>query len=243
MENAVTAGLAKQIVLARALETTANNVANQTTSGFKSDHIAFREYLAAVDPLTSGDPVISLVVDPDTYTDFSAGGMEQSYRDLDFAIDGDGFFAIETAAGVRYTRDGRFSVNAFGELVTRAGAQVLDSGGAPILVDPEAGPVLSTGDGELQQNATPIAQLGVFRFDDLRQLRKAGDNMFAAQTDPAAATLPRVRQGFIETSNVNPVAAMTDMIEIMRAYEQAARLTETANELERQAIATLGDAN
>ena len=106
MENAVTAGLAKQIVLARALETTANNVANQTTSGFKSDHIAFREYLAAVDPLTSGDPVISLVVDPDTYTDFSAGGMEQSYRDLDFAIDGDGFFAIETAAGVRYTRDG-----------------------------------------------------------------------------------------------------------------------------------------
>ncbi len=243
MENAVTAGLAKQIVLARALDTTANNVANQTTSGFKADHIAFREYIARVDARTTGDPTISLVIDPDTYTDFSAGGLEQSYRDLDFAIDGDGFFSVETAAGVRFTRDGRFSVNAFGELVTRDGAQVLDAGGAPILVDPEAGPVLATPDGELQQNATPIARLGVFRFDDARQLRKSGDNMFAAEAEPAPALSPRVRQGFIETSNVNPVAAMTDMIEIMRAYEQAARLTETASDLERQAIQTLSDAN
>ena len=243
MENAITAGLAKQIVLARALETTANNVANQTTSGFKADHIAFREYLAAIDAQTTGDPLVSLVVDPDTYTDFSAGGLEQSYRDLDFAIDGDGFFAVETASGVRYSRDGRFSVNAFGELVNRSGAQVLDSGGSPILIDPEAGAVLATPDGELQQNATPIAQLGVYRFDDLRQLRKAGDNLFAASAEPSIAATPRVRQGFVETSNVNPVAAMTDMIEVMRAYEQAARLTETASELERQAIETLGSTN
>ena len=243
MENAITAGLAKQIVLARALETTANNVANQTTSGFKADHLAFREYLAAIDSSTTGDPLVSLVIDPDTYTDFSAGGLEQSYRDLDFAIDGDGFFAVETEAGVRYTRDGRFSVNASGELVTRSGAQVLDAGGGPILIDPEAGPVLSTPDGDLQQNSTPIAALGVFRFDDLRQLRKSGDNLFAAANQPAAAQLPRIRQGFIETSNVNPVAAMTDMIEVMRAYEQAARLTQTANDLERQAIETLGSTN
>lgn len=243
MENAITAGLAKQIVLARALETTANNVANQTTSGFKADQVAFREYLARIDARTSGDPLVSLVVDPDTFTDFSPGGLEQSYRDLDFAIDGDGFFAVETASGVLYTRDGRFSVNAFGELVTRSGAQVLDSGGSPILVDPEAGPLLAAPDGELQQNATPIAALGVFRFDDLGQLRKRGDNLFAAAAEPAAAVSPRVRQGFFETSNVNPVAAMTDMIEIMRAYEQAARLTETANDLERQAIETLGSTN
>lgn len=243
MENAITAGLAKQIVLARSLDTTANNVANQTTSGFKADHIAFREYLARIDAASTGDPEVSLVSDPDTYTDFAPGGIEQSYRDLDFAIDGDGFFAVETASGVRYTRDGRFNVNAYGELVTRSGAQVLDAGGAPILVDPEAGPIVSTTDGELQQNATPIAKLGVYRFDDLRELRKAGDNMFAAATDPAASETPRVRQGFIETSNVNPVAAMTDMIEIMRAYEQAARLTETASDLERQAVETLSNLN
>lgn len=239
MENAVIAGLSRQIVLARALETTANNIANQTTSGFKADHVAFREYLARIHGETIGDPVVSLVNDPDTYTDFSAGGVEQSYRDLDFAIDGDGFFSIETAAGVGYTRDGRFSVNALGELVTRSGAQVLDRGGSPIVVDPEAGPLLATPDGELQQDATPIAQLGVFRFDDLRQLRKAGENLFVAVDSPAAESSPRVRLGFIETSNVNPVAAMTDMIEIMRAYEQAAQLSETANDLARRTVETL----
>jgi flagellar basal-body rod protein FlgF len=243
MENALTASLAKQIVLARALETTANNIANQTTAGFKADRIAFREYLAAIDAETTGDPAVSLVIDRGTYTDFSAGGVEQSFRDLDFAIDGDGFFAIETPAGVRYTRDGRFSVNAFGELVTRSGAPVLDAGGAPILVDPEAGALLAAPDGELQQGGTPIAALGVFRFDDPRQLRKAGDNLFAAAAEPAAALAPRVRQGFIETANVNPVAAMTDMIDILRAYEQAARLAETAAELERRAVETLSATN
>jgi flagellar basal-body rod protein FlgF len=117
---------------------------------------------------------------------------------------------------------------------------VLDSGGSPILIDPEAGPVLATSGGELQQRNTPIATLGVYRFDDLRQLRKAGDNLYTSESEPAAAETRRVRQGFIETSNVNPVAAMTDMIEIMRAYEQAAKLSETASNLERKAIETLG---
>lgn len=243
MENAIAAGLSKQIVLARALDTTANNVANQTTAGFKGDHIAFREYLARIDATSTGDPLVSLVVDPDSYTDFSAGALEQSYRDLDFAIDGDGFFAVEAGDGLLYTRDGRFSVNAYGELVTRSGAQVLDAGGAPILIDPEAGPISATPDGELQQNGTPVAQLGVWRASDNRTLRKTGDNMFAASEELTAAQNPRVRQGFVETSNVNPVAAMTDMIEIMRAYEQAAQITNTASELERQAIETLGSLN
>lgn len=241
MENAIIAGLSKQIVLTRALETTANNVANQTTAGFKADNVAFAEYLRVIDRQSSGDPLISLVSDPDTYTDFSAGAIEQTFRDLDFAIEGDGFFAIETAAGTRYTRDGRFSVNAFGELVTRSGELALDSGGSPILVDPEAGPVVATSDGELQQQGAPVARIGVFLADDVRALRKAGDNLFAAASELQAAPSPRVRQGFTETSNVNPVTSMTDLIEILRAYEQAAQLTDISNELARRAVDTLSE--
>lgn len=241
MENAIIAGLSKQIVLTRALETTANNVANQTTAGFKADHVAFAEYLRVIDRQSSGDPYVSLVSDPDTYTDFAAGAIEQTFRDLDFAIEGDGFFAIETSAGVRYTRDGRFSVNAFGELVTRSGELALDSGGSPILIDPEAGPVLATSDGELQQQGAPVARLGVFLAEDARGLRKVGDNLFASQSELQAAPAPRVRQGFTETSNVNPVAAMTDLIEILRAYEQAAQLTDISNDLARRAVDTLSE--
>jgi len=241
MENAIIAGLSKQIVLTRALETTANNVANQTTAGFKADNIAFAEYLRVIDGRSSGDPFVSLVSDPDSYTDFSGGSIEQTFRDLDFAIDGDGYFAVETAGGVRYTRDGRFSVNAFGELVTRSGDLVLDRGGSPVLIDPEAGPVVATSEGELQQQGTPVAALGVYAADDNRALRKSGDNLFAAAAELQAAESPRVRQGFTESSNVNPVAAMTDLIEILRAYEQAAQLTDISNELARRAVDTLSE--
>ena len=245
MENAITASLSKQIVLARALEVTANNIANQTTAGYKAERIAFREYIAQVPVKTSEadikDPFVSLVYDPDSYTDFSAGAVEPTYNNLDFAIDGDGFFAVETAAGTRYTRDGHFSLNVFGELVTRDGVPVLDAGGSPILLDPEAGPPIMTPDGVLQQDGAVVAELGVFQFENNNALRKAGDNLFASQEEAVAVETPRVRQGFVEASNVASIAAVTDMIEIMRAYEQAARVVQSADEMARNAISTLSE--
>jgi flagellar basal-body rod protein FlgF len=237
LENAITAGLSRQIVLMRALEATANNVANQTTAGFKAEHVAFREYLAR----TAGadDPEVSLVFDPDSYADFSAGGLEQTHNALDFAVNGEGFFAVETLEGVLYTRDGRFSTNELGELVTRDGARVLDDAGAPILLDIDAGPPLLSPDGALVQNAAVVARLGVYEFADKAVLERRGDNRFRARAEPETVTTPRLSQGFIETSNVQAVAAMTDLVEITRAYEQAARVVETADELARQAVRTL----
>ncbi|MFQ5562999.1 MAG: flagellar basal-body rod protein FlgF [Parvularculaceae bacterium] len=241
MENAITAGLSKQIVLTRALDIAANNIANQTTPGYKAEKTAFREYIARIEGPESGDPEVSLVYDSDSYTDFSPGGLEQTHASFDFAIDGDGFFAVETADGVRYTRDGHFGLNLFGELVNRDGARVLDANGASILFDPEAGPVLLSPEGELQQDDAPVAVLGVYTVDDTRQLRKEGANLFAAApgAEPFALQLPRIRQGFIETSNVAPISSVTDMIEIMRAYEQASQVAEIANQLARDAVRTL----
>lgn len=245
MENAITAGLSKQIILARALEVTANNIANQTTAGYKSERIAFREYLAQV-PVNNAeanikDPTVSLVFDSDSYTDFSAGSVEPTYNNLDFAIDGDGFFAVETANGTQYTRDGHFSVSEFGELVTRDGAPVLDISGSPIILDPEAGAPILTPDGVLQQQGAAIADLGVFQFDDNRSLRKSGDNLFAATQEATARQSPRIRQGFIESSNVESITAVTNMIEIMRSYQQVAQVIQTSDELARNAISTLSE--
>ena len=238
MESAITAGLSRQIVLTRALEATANNVANQTTAGFKAEHVTFREYLARIS--VAQNDAVSLVFDPDSYSDFSPGGLDQTHNALDFAIDGDGFFAVEAAEGVLYTRDGRFSTNEFGELVTRDGARVLDKGGSPILLDVEAGPPLLAPDGSLLQNGAPIAALGVFSFAEPAALERRGDNRFrGAGASPVEA--PRLSQGFVETSNVEAVAAMTDLVEIARAYEQAARVAETADELARAAVRTLSE--
>ena len=239
MENAITAGLSKQIVLARALDIAANNIANQTTTGYKAEQVDFKEYLSYVATPDGGDPVVSLVYDADTFTDFSAGGLQTTHAALDFAIDGDGFFAVQTDAGIRYTRDGHFGLNEFGELVNRDGAQVLDDGGSAILIDPELGPIVTSPDGELQQDGSPVARLGVFNFDDPRELRKTGANLFAADFDTLTTSNAIVRQGFVEISNVSPVAAMTDMIEILRAYENAAAVVQTSNDLARDAVRTL----
>jgi len=237
MENAITVGLSHQIVLARALDVAANNVANQTTTGFKSERVSFREYLSVIEGPQAGDREVSLVYDPDSYTDFSPGGLEATHADLDFAIDGDGFFAVETAAGVRYTRDGHFGLNNFGELVNRDGALVLDESRTPILIDPDAGPLLLSPEGEFQQNGSPIAQLGVFEFNDLRSLQKSGANLFSASEEPQQAVFAQVRQGFVEISNVAPI--MTEMIKILRAYESAAQVVQTSDELARNAVRTL----
>lgn len=240
MENAITAGLSRQIVLMRALEATANNVANQTTAGFKAERVLFREYVARIAGAPA-DAEVSLVYDPDSITDFAPGGLEESHNPLDFAIAGEGFFAVETAQGVLLSRDGRFSVSSFGELVARDGARVLDASGSPILIDVEAGPPTLGPDGDIQQNGASIATLGVFRVAEDDSLERRGDNRFFAHVKPEAEASPRIRQGYIETSNVAAVAEMTDLIEITRAYEQAARIVETAGELARQAVRSFSE--
>ena len=242
MENAITAALSKQIVLSRALDIAANNVANQTTAGFKAEETRFSEYVSVIAGGESEDRTVSLVYDLDSYTDFSPGGLQATHAALDFAIDGEGFFAIQTDAGVRYTRDGHFELSVFGELVDRNGSLVLDEAGAPILIDPELGPLLLSPDGELQQDGAPIARLGVFAFEDPRALARTGFNQFAANEAPANAVNAQIRQGFVETSNVAPVKAMTEMIDIMRAYESAAQVLETSSELARNAVQTLTEA-
>lgn len=241
MENAITAALSKQIVLTRALDIAANNIANQTTVGFKAEQTQFSEYISQIAGEATDDRSVSLVYDLDSYTDFSNGSLQSTSAPLDFAIDGDGFFAVQTDTGVRYTRDGHFSLSAFGELVDRDGALVLDDSSAPILIDPERGPVLLSNEGELQQAGSPIARLGVFTFDDPGSLRRTGFNQFSSTATAEATDNARLRQGFVEISNVAPIKAMTDMIDILRAYESAAQVIETSSELARNAVQTLTD--
>ena len=238
MENAITTALSKQLILSRALDVAANNIANQTTAGFKAERSDFREYISTI-ATNEGDRDVSLVIDPDTFTDFSAGGLDATNAPLDFAIDGDGYFGLETQTGRQYTRDGNFQLNSFGELTNRNGDLVIDDNGGPILINPDLGPLLVSNDGELQQDGTPIARIGVFVFDDNRSLRRVGDNNFASNDTPEAKQSGRIHQGFIETSNVEPIRAMTDMIEILRAYEAAGQVIATSSDLAREAVQRL----
>lgn len=242
MEDTIPIGLSRQITLAHALEITANNIANQNTTGFRAERTLFQEFLVESNQVdTNNTQDTSLVIDPVSVTDFSQGSLTQTHAPLDFAIAGDGFFAVETQNGVRYTRDGHFGVSPFGELITRNGDTVLDDSGAPILFDPQGGAISLSPEGDLQQNGTLLGRLGVYTFANNQSLQREGNNLFSAAQEATALDIVSVEQGFIENANVQPIRGITNLISISRAYAQASELIETSNELSRDAIRTFTD--
>lgn len=236
MSNPISALLSKQVGLRQQVDVIAHNVANLSTVGFKREDLAFATHLERLD-LPGRELALARV--GSTRTDLSSGALERTGNPFDFAIDGSGFFALETAAGVRYTRDGRFSTNQLGELVTVTGHRVLDEGGAPIFIPPEASELTLATDGTLStHDGVPLATLGL-RELPAGFLRREADGLFATEAEPDAALEAKIVQGFLESSNVNPVRELTDLIEAQRAYERGRTMLDTEDERIRRMIEKL----
>jgi flagellar basal-body rod protein FlgF len=250
MENALLIGLSRQMVLERQMDVVANNVANVNTNGFKADQTLFQEFLktgAHEDNFIGRDRSVSFVQDSGTYKDFSSGMTEQTKNPLDVAIDGSGFLAVQTAAGERYTRDGGLQINNQGQLVTAGGNPVLGSSG-PIVFQPTDHDVSIAADGNITvlEGVNRIdsvrGKLRVVSFAQAQNLLKEGNNLYAAGTAAARPDLAsKVKQGFVEKSNVNSVAEMSRMIEVTRAYTQVANLLLQQSDLHKSAIEKLAD--
>ena len=230
MENTLLIGLSRQMTLERQMDVVANNVANVNTSGYKADKSLFEEYLksgAHEDNFVGRDRRVSYVQDRGTFNDFSQGPTEQTKNPLDVAIDGGGFLVVQTPAGERYTRDGGLQINNQGQLVTAAGNPVLGTSG-PIVFQPTDHDVNIAADGNItvlegiNRIDSVRGKLRLVSFADAQKLLKEGSNLYSAGTGAAAQpdTASKVRQGFIEKSNVNSVAEMSRMIEVTRAYTQ-----------------------
>ncbi|WP_421787299.1 flagellar basal-body rod protein FlgF [Hyphobacterium sp.] len=244
MDNALMIGLSRQLTLRREMEITANNIANANTPGFHVETLLMRSQNADTARAQDGPQQLQYVDAWGVGRDFREGPLDFTGRPLDVALEGDGFFQIEGADGeALYTRDGRFRLDSEGRLSSADGAPVLDDLGAPILIEAALGEVMITEDGALVQNNAEIARLGVYRFDDLALLEKSGNGRYAAgeaQADIAADAT--VRQGYVETSNVQPILELTRMIETMRAYESVSRFLSQGEEANRKAIERLGRA-
>jgi flagellar basal-body rod protein FlgF len=171
--------------------------------------------------------------------DLSQAGMTMTGGSFDFAIQGEGFFMIETAEGNRLTRAGSFTPSAEGELVNMDGQRLLDAGGAPIFVPPGAGPIGLAADGTLSAGGVPIAQVGLWQPVDPLSLRHQSGTLFeAGDLEPAEGA--QIFQGFLEESNVNPVAEVARMIEVQRAYELGQKFLDAEDGRTRSVIETLG---
>jgi flagellar basal-body rod protein FlgF len=172
-------------------------------------------------------------------TSMEQGNLKQTNGTFDFAIEGDGFFLIETPAGERLTRAGSFSPNADGDLVNMNGHRVLDSGGAPVFVPPGAGDIGVAADGTLSVAGRVLGQIGIVQpVDRLAMVREDGV-MFRADAGVEPAEQATVLQGFVEGSNVNPILQVARMVEIQRAYEMGQSFLETEDQRIRNAVKSL----
>jgi flagellar hook-basal body protein len=167
MENTVLVGLSRQIALRRELDVIANNLANLGTTGFKAESVLFEQHLsdtARADNFTvPQDRSVRFVLDRETRTDLSQGAFSQTGSKLDVAIDGEGFFAVDSPQGERYTRAGGFSLSPTGELITPSGHQVLGTGG-PIVLDPNDTEISIARDGTISTREGERGRLRLVRF-------------------------------------------------------------------------------
>mgnify|MGYP002403102674 CR=1 FL=1 len=245
MENAAYIGLSRQMTLRRELDIVANNVANADTTGFKLEQLLVGTEIGQRARNDAIRPSASFVLDNGVGRDFGQGSLQQTGRTLDFAIEGEGaFFVVQDGAnGQAYTRDGAFTLDPEGRLTTKQGAAVL-GGGGEIVLDPELGSPSIGQDGTITQNGDIVGQLSVVRFPALGVLEKGGDGLYrnASNVEPMEANDVQIRQGMLESSNVNPLLEMTNLIEISRAYESVTRMIENTTDLSRRAVERLGKA-
>jgi flagellar basal-body rod protein FlgF len=235
MDAAGYATLNRQSGLMREMGLVANNIANSSTTGFRREGVVFSEFVAALDQ----DPSLSMAHASGRHVDLSQSTLSQTGGQFDFAIQGEGFFLIDTPQGQRMTRAGSFTPSAEGELVTPDGYRLLDAGGAPIFIPPDAKGVALAADGTLSTNGQPIAQVGLWRPTDLLSLKHQAGTMFAADAvEPAEGAT--ILQGQLEDSNVEPVSEIARMIEVQRAYELGQKFLDAEDERVRGVIQALG---
>lgn len=199
----------------RAVEIATNNLANVTSPGFKADRPFYRLLQEQTENL-SGSRLAG------TRTDHSPGTFKMTGNPLDLAINGEGFFSIRTANGIRYTRDGNFTMNQAGEMVTQDGHQVLDDRNQPIILVSEAGApneIAVSRAGDVSVDGFITAKLGIYSFADEAALLKEGSLNFRTDAAPRQVVNPEIEQGAIEQSNVNAITAMIDLLEMQRIFD------------------------
>ena len=186
-----------------------------------------------------GTQSLSFVQDAGLARDLSEGRLDMTGAPFDVAIHGRGYFVVQTVNGDRYTRDGHFTLNDAGQIVTSNGDAVQGDSG-PITITPDDGDVHIAADGTVSGKTGQIGRLRVVVFENPRALVKEGASLYATDQSPVTADNFKLQSGMLETSNVEPVIEIAHMIEVMRAYQATATLTQTQEDLMRQAIDKLG---
>ena len=242
------------------LDVIAQNIANVNNTGYKRDRLVFKEFMPPFAPdeqLDAGRNVllppqisnsnVSYVAVSDYYTDYAPGGLNQTGATLDLALTGPGFFSISTQEGVRYTRNGNFRLDTKNQLVNQKGEPVLNPQNTPIVIDAPGADISIDAEGNISAGTglvnLAIGQIKLVDFENPKTLEKIGDGLFL-QNDPEAKEKPpaetKVRQGFLENSNVSVVEEMTDMLATLRLFETYQKMIQSIDSMDDQSVNDIG---
>ena len=239
MDNSIYVTLSRQLALFRDMDVTSGNIANANTSGYGAQHIIFDSYLTH--DINQGDKnPMAFANDISTFRDTSEGSLKATGNPLDLAINGNGYFPVQTPLGTRYTRSGNFQLDGSGTLITADGYPVLDTGGQPIVFPDDTKTIEIGAAGNIKLNGTDFTTIGVVKFDNEQLVRHAGGSLYMSEVTPQQAEVDdiHVTQGVIENSNVKPVTELTHMITVSREVANTAKFIEVVYDLQRKASNT-----
>ncbi|MDB2438724.1 flagellar hook-basal body complex protein [Hellea sp.] len=241
MDNPSYIGLSRQSGLLKELSVIANNMANADTTGYKREGAIFTEFVKAAgasQPSGSLRESMSMGRLGAHVSHFESGELRRTGGSLDVAIDGEGFFLVETPQGERLSRAGHFMTDSEGTLINATGFAILDDAGGRIQIPQEVNLLAIGGDGTLSADGVELGRLGIVTAIP-QDLSREGDNLWSAANGYVPVEEPQVIQGFLEDSNVQPVAEIARMIEVQRAYDAGQKLLEIENDRIKSVITTV----
>lgn len=239
METTGYIALSNQMVLRQRMDVIAQNLANVNTGGYRGESMMFVEHLQS----TEDGKTLSFVQNLAMVRNLSPGPLSPTDNPLDVAIRGEGYFQVETPTGAGFTRNGAFTLDAQGRLVTADSHPVLSTAGGEIVVPTDAKEISIARDGTVSTDSGELGRIGVFTFENEQALTKTAAGLYDPGDQQAEAkTNPIVEQGMIERSNVQGVVEMTNLIKTVRSYQRASKVLEDEHRRQRQMIEVLSGA-
>jgi len=234
MSMSTLVSLSHQMALKNQLDVIANNIANMSTPGFQGERPLFSQYLAR-----SGSAKVAFVQDGGVLRDTRPGPLAHTGNNLDLGINGEGYFVVEAEGETFYTRNGSFRLDGTGRLVTAGGEVLMSDSNQPIVFAPDEVDIQIGRDGTVSTENGIVGRVRLVTFADQQKLQKAGDGLLTTDEPPIEAAKAEIAQGMLEGANVQAVIEMTRMIDVLRSFQQAAKMIDTDSEIGSQAIRTL----
>jgi flagellar basal-body rod protein FlgF len=238
MDNPTSIALSRLTAQSRNMDVIAGNLANMSTPGYRAERVVFADWLSPQTGagVVKGDRQLAFTQDRATYRDRAEGTLTQTGNPLDIALSGDGYFTVATANGTRLTRAGRFTLQADGTISDEAGNALLDVNSQKLSVAPSDTVLTVAADGAISSQNGPIGKIAIVTPADPNRMTAEGGRLFRADVATTPVAAPKLVQGAVEDSNVQPTAELVRMMSTEREFQFATQFVEAEGQRQQTAI-------